>query len=364
MNLPTPCVIIDMRIVEKNIERMAKLARQHEVALRPHIKTHKLPGLAKKQVDSGAQGITVAKVSEAEIMAAHGLNDIFIAYPIIGEHKIKRVLELNNKVNLITGVDSLEGAESLATAVRLAGQNLQVRLEVDTGLKRTGVEYSKALELGKKISGMEGLELTGIYTFRGLIFQGETTLAREKAGLEEGELMVSLAEQLRTAGVKIRDVSVGSTPTAEYAAQVFGVTEIRPGTYIFNDMMQVSTNTCSVNDCAAKLLVTVISAPSEKHVVIDGGSKTFATDIIPNTYPYNLSGFGYIEGYDNLVLERLTEEHGIIVTKENPKKPKTGQQLKIIPNHICTTINLHNKVYFCDGETLTEAVVEARGMVY
>ena len=272
-DLPTPCVLIDLKIVDRNLERMAHIAKKSGVSLRPHTKTHKIPYLASRQIEKGAAGITVAKISEAEVMAAHGINDIFVAYPVIGRQKIKRITELNSKIRLIIGADSLEGARALAQAARMEKQTIEVRLEVDTGFKRTGVHYEKALDLAMEISGMEGLNLTGIYTFHHLIYQGERTHDREKAGLEEGTLMVTLAEEMKRAGLRIKDVSVGSTPTAEYAANVPGITEIRPGTYIFNDMIQVSNKSCTLADCAVKVMTTVVSAHSNKLAVIDGGNK-------------------------------------------------------------------------------------------
>ena len=364
-NLPTPCVLIDLKIVSQNIERMAQIAKKHGVDLRPHTKTHKIPSLANQQIEKGATGITVAKISEAEVMAAHGINDIFVAYPIIGQHKIKRITELNKRIRLIIGVDSLEGAKALAQAAVMAKKTIEVRLEVDTGFKRTGVQYDKAIGLALEISVMEGLNLTGIYTFHHLIYQGERTHDREKAGLEEGTLMVTLAQEMNRAGLKIKDISVGSTPTAEYAAQVPGITEIRPGTYIFNDMIQVHNKSCTLADCAVKILTTVVSAPSNKLAVIDGGNKTFSTDYQPNTPPYYMKGFGLIQGIEDYALTRLTEEHGMITTaNDDTVKLEPGKLLTVIPNHVCTTINLHNKVFFISEETIEEAVVEGRGMVY
>ena len=364
-SLPTPCVLIDLKIVEQNLERMAQIAKESGVALRPHTKTHKIPYLASRQIEKGAAGITVAKISEAEVMAAHGIKDIFVAYPVIGQHKIKRITELNNGIRLIIGVDSLEGARALAQAAGMAKQTIEVRLEVDTGFKRTGVQYDKALGLALEISGMEGLNLTGIYTFHHLIYQGERTHDREKAGLEEGTLMVTLAEEMNRAGLKIKDISVGSTPTAEYVAKVPGITEIRPGTYIFNDMIQVHNKSCTLADCAAKVLTTVVSAPSNKLAVIDGGNKTFSTDCQPNNPPYYMKGYGLIEEIEDYALTRLTEEHGMITAiNDDAVRLEPGKLLTVIPNHVCTTINLHNKVYFISEETVEEVVVEGRGMVY
>lgn len=358
--IETPCIIIDERKMEQNIRKMAQIAKKNGVQLRPHVKTHKMPEIAKKQLAEGAAGITVAKVSEAEVMAEHDIHDIFIAYPLVIESKIERAIALSKKINLIVGVDSIKGAKKLSELAKKHHHTLSVRLEVDTGLKRTGVLYEQAVALAKEINQLENLQLRGIYTFRGAIFQGKPTLDLEKAGLEEGKLMVSLANKMRESGINILDVSVGSTPTAEYAAQIEGVTEIRPGTYVFYDMMQVNLGVCTLDECAATVLASVVSKPSENLLIMDGGSKTFATDVQPNTYPSNLTGFGYITNLPEAVFDRLTEEHGM-VTIQGDENIQIGDRLEVIPNHICSTVNLHNHVYIKNEQGLTRVTVAGRG---
>lgn len=350
--IETPCVVIDMDRMERNIARMAETALRHRVKLRPHTKTHKLPRIAELQLAAGAAGITVAKVSEAEVMAQHGLSDIFIAYPLIRESKIERAVRLNERVGLILGVDSLEGARRLSEAAGRHGQSLQVRLEVDTGLRRTGVLYDDAAALAHQVHALPHLRLTGIYTFRGAVLGGRPTLDLEAAGREEGTLMAALAERLRAEGLPIADVSVGSTPTAAYAAAVPGVTEIRPGTYVFQDAMQAKFGVCALDDCAGTVHVTVVSRPSPELAVIDGGSKTFATDVQPGTEPLGLVGFGRIVGLDDAVLERMSEEHGMLRLgpAAQAANPQVGDRLAIVPNHICSTVNLHNTVVLARAE--------------
>jgi len=361
----TPCVLIDLDIMNRNIDRMSAIAKRNGITVRPHTKTHKIPEIAKMQLASGAVGITVAKVSEAEVMAENGLKDIFIGYPVIGEAKIKRALALNRKIHLIIGVDSLVGAKMLSDVAQHEGQTVEVRLEVDTGLKRTGIPYSEALSLAREIDQMKGLQLKGIFTFRGLIYKGEPTGDRVKAGHEEGELLVTLAEKLRAEGIDIKDVSLGSTPTSEFAAEIPGVTEIRPGTYVFNDAQEAKLGVCSLDDCAAKVLVTVISIPSKDLAILDGGSKTFATDVNPGVYPAFLEGYGNVELSDNLILERLNEEHGMLKVKQGAPELKVGDRVTVIPNHICSTVNLHNKVYFTQNNiVIREVVVAGRGKLY
>jgi D-serine deaminase-like pyridoxal phosphate-dependent protein len=361
--LETPHLLIDGAKMNGNIEKMAGIARERGVRLRPHVKTHKIPGIARRQLESGAAGITVAKVSEAEVMADGGIRDIFIAYPLVTESKIRRAIRLGREgARVVVGVDSLEGGRRLSRVAALEDHELEVRLEVDTGLRRTGVPFDGAVELAAGITPLENLRLSGIYTYRGAVLEGGgPTLDLKQAGLEEGKLMVSLAEQMRDKGIEVEDVSLGSTPTAEYAGEVEGVTEIRPGTYIFYDRMQARLGACSLEECAATVVATVVSRPSENLAIIDGGSKTFATDVQPGTKPLNLEGFGHVVGCPDAVLERLTEEHGMLRVSEDHDLG-VGDTVRIIPNHICSTVNLHNEVFFTDGDDAVERIdVSARG---
>ena len=360
--METPHLLIDVLRMRRNIEKMSGIARELGVRLRPHVKTHKIPTIAREQLEVGAAGITVAKVSEAEVMAGAGIQGIFIAYPLVTVSKIERALRLSEWINLTVGVDSLEGARLLSEMAASSGQTLDVRLEVDTGLKRTGVIRSEAVELASKIATLENLNLTGIYTYRGAVLEdGSPTLDLKKAGLEEGELMVSLAEQIREQGIDIEDVSLGSTPTAAFAGEVEGVTEIRPGTYIFYDRMQTRLGACSPEECAATVVVTVVSRPAKDLAIIDGGSKTFATDVPPDREPLNLKGFGQIVDHPDAVLERLTEEHGMLRIPGDHDL-RVGETIRIVPNHVCSTVNLHDEVCFVDESGATErVVVAARG---
>ena len=359
----TPYLLIDSAKMEHNILKMAEIARTNGVALRPHVKTHKIPRIARQQLEAGAKGITVAKLSEAEVMADAGIEDIFIAYPLVTDAKIRRAIRLGKRIRLAIGVDSFEGARRLSAVAKAEGHVLGIRLEVDTGLRRTGVAYDEGVELACVIASLENLNLGGIYTYRGAVLGGSRTLELEKAGLEEGRLMVSLAHRMRERGFRVDDVSLGSTPTVKYVAQVEGVTEIRPGTYVYYDRMQAHLGACSLDECAATVVCTVVSRPSENLAVIDGGSKTFATDVPPGAEPLYLEGFGHVVGYPGAVLERLTEEHGMLALGCDCDLG-VGDTIEIIPNHICSTVNLHDEVYLVDeGGTLEEVRVAARGKV-
>jgi D-serine deaminase-like pyridoxal phosphate-dependent protein len=365
VDLDTPALVVVAQKVDQNILGMAAVAESRGVLLRPHVKTHKIPFLARRQTGASAAGITVATVSEAEVMADGGLEDIFVAFPLVTETKIRRAIGLAKRgVRLILGVDSKQGARTLSSLAGEEGVILEVRLEVDSGLGRTGVPRAEAAALAREISALENLDLAGVYTYRGAVLEdGSPAADLEEAGRLEGEFMVSVADEIRDAGVPIRDVSLGSTPTAEHAAGVEGVTEIRPGTYVFYDRMQAALGVCSISDCALRVVVTIVSRPRPDLAIIDGGSKTFATDVQPKSAPLNLTGFGHVVGHPGAVLERVTEEHGMLSVDKHSDL-RVGDKVEIIPNHVCSTVNLHDEVHVLAADGSREKVrVAARGMV-
>jgi D-serine deaminase-like pyridoxal phosphate-dependent protein len=360
----TPYIVIDEEKVRVNLENMGKFTKEKNLHLRPHIKTHKNSYFAELQQEYGAVGITVAKPTEALAMLENGIKDIFLSYPIVTEEKSRLIREINDKAdNFVVAVDSSRGAQVLDECINKSEKKLKVRIEVDTGLNRTGITKNKVILLAKEIKELKNLELEGIFTFKGAVYQGKGTLDLIKAGEEEGQLMVKIKDELAENGIYIEIVSVGSTPTAKTVSNVKGVTEIRPGTYIFNDAMQVKLGISDIEHCASKVFTTVVGK-YEDHLVIDGGSKTFATDVQPNHAPLNLEGFGIVVGHENLKFARMNEEHGVLVFN-GECDIEIGDVVEIIPNHICSTVNLHDYVYLktLDGE-LRKLEVEARGKVY
>ena len=362
--LETPCLVIDTEQAKKNLLAMQQQADRCNCRLRPHIKTHKMKYFAQLQLRYGASGITCAKVSEAEVMADGGINDIFIAYPMVGDFRIARAIRLHRRIQrLILAVDSRPGAQALSRAATVAGVTLEVRMEVDTGAKRTGVVMEKAVELAKYIAGLPGLRLTGIYTFKGLVYQAQPTVDKQQAAQEEGAFMAQVAKELEAAGVPVADISAGSTPTGLAVAQTGLVNEIRPGTYIFNDYMLTKEGAATLEDIAGYYYVTVVSTPCDEYAVIDGGTKTFPMDIPLDAPPYHYPGYAIVEGREDLTLRRMNEEHGMLVSKTGRTGLKVGQKLRLIPIHICTAVNLQNQVYLLqDGELILQKV-DARGML-
>ncbi len=362
--LETPCLVVDMDIAKANIAAMQKAADEAGCALRPHVKTHKMGLFAQLQLQAGAKGITCAKVSEAEVMAQAGAEDIFIAYPMVGPLRTGRTLALARRIRrLILAVDSLEGAAMLSQAAVEAGMALEVRLEIDTGAGRTGIQMDRAPALAVRVAAMPGLNLTGIYTFKSLLYQGKPTLSNALAAREEGEMMAQVAQAIRAAGVPITDVSAGSSPTGVLVAQTGQVNEIRPGTYVFKDVMQEKEGVAAPGELAVKYAATVVSANHEHYAVIDGGTKTFPTDVAPNVEPGFYPGYAVVEGMPHLRLSFLNEEHGILTSAQGPTGLRVGQVLTLLPIHVCTAINMQNSVYLLENGQVTKQRVDARGML-
>ncbi len=357
-DLPTPAVLVDLDVLERNIARQAERARAAGVRLRPHAKTHKCPEIAGMQLAAGAAGISLAKTSEAEVFAAAGFDDIFIAYPVAGLGKAERLLALSERLRLAAGTDSVEGARHLSETFRAAGRRLDVLLKVDVGYHRVGVLPEFAEAVGRKIAELPGLSLRGVFTHAGHVYAAETPGAVAEIGKLEGETLVSTASTLRSAGYSIDEVSVGSTPSARHAMRVAGVTECRPGNYVFHDGSQVALGTCGPEDCAMTILTTVVSVPASDRACVDAGSKTLSQDSLrprPN-------GHGLILGTQSR-LQSLSEEHGVARVEEGDSF-LVGQRVRILPNHACVVSNLHDRLYGVRaGRVETEFRIAARGRV-
>lgn len=358
LDVDTPVLAVDTNVMERNITRMAQLATRHGVALRPHAKTHKSPQIAKLQLAAGAVGITVAKLGEAEVMVKHGVDDVLIAFPLVGEKKLARLEALLTKAKITVSLDSLEVAAGISSVGERLGARVPVYLEVDTGLKRVGLASgAPSVELGLKVARLPGIEVVGVMTHGGHVVNEVTEAALAAAARRQAEELVETAEQLRAAGVPVKVVSPGGTLSAAYEAATPGVTEIRPGTYVFNDANTVHRFTARIEECAAYVVCTVVSTPGEGRAVIDAGSKTFAADRRAD----GEGGFGIVLGRPDVTLARLSEEHGML---EFPTSERLaiGEQLRIVPNHICPAVNLSDSLLVLhDGEVAELIPVLARG---
>jgi D-serine deaminase-like pyridoxal phosphate-dependent protein len=357
-DLDTPCVVVDLDVVERNVERMAARARAAGVRLRPHAKTHKVPELGRLQLAAGASGLSLAKTGEAEVFADAGFDDLFLAYPIVGAGKGRRLLALADRIRLAVGVDSVEGASSLGDVFHDAGRRLDVLLKVDCGYHRVGVPPETAAAAARRIAELPGITLRGVFTHGGHAYLATATADVEAIARSEGEILAAAADSLRREGLSVGEVSVGSTPTARVAMAVPGVTECRPGNYVYHDASQVSLGTCAVEDCAMTVVATVVSVPAAERAVLDCGSKTLSTDPL-RPRP---GGHGWILGRRSR-LDSLSEEHGV-VRVEPGEEFQVGERVRVLPNHACVVSNLHDRIVLVRGDRVEgEWAVAARGRV-
>ncbi len=335
----TPLLVVDLDRLEENIRDMADFASRRSLDLRPHIKTHKTPAIARRQLEAGAAGITVAKLGEAEVMADHGIENILVAYPLVGEVKVNRLLRLAERARVSTVVDNLEAATVLSERFLAAGRRLDVLIEIDSGLHRCGVEPGRdTLDFAEHILQLEGLRLVGILTHAGHAYASRTPAEVAEIGRREGEVMVETAALMRKAGLEVDIVSVGSTPTVKYAGCVEGVTEVRPGNYVFYDAIQVALGVVEPERCALRVRARVVSAVRPGRVIIDAGSKALGLDTGGHGTDL-LRGHGMVVGHPDVVISRLSEEHGFLDFNSSPRPLEVGDIIEIIPNHACSVVN-------------------------
>ncbi len=327
-DLDTPVPVIDLDRVERNIDKLQSYLDKHGIKSRPHIKTHKLPILAYKQLEAGAVGITCQKLSEATVMAAVGIKDILITYNLIGKKKVEPLAQLARQVTLSIAIDNELALKTIAEAAKLAEKTIKLLIEFESGNLRVGVQTpEEALELAQQIKQQPFLSFEGLMTY--------------PCGAEAGRFIAEAKKLFDKAGMPINTVSAGGTPNMYRVHEVAGVTELRAGTYIYNDRNIVGSGAASFDDCALHVHATVISRPTVDRAVIDAGSKTLSSDQINPSYG---QGHGYILDYPEAVIRKLNEEHGIIDLAACKDKPKLGEVLRIIPNHVCVVTNLHDEV--------------------
>jgi D-serine deaminase-like pyridoxal phosphate-dependent protein len=344
--IDTPAVLIDLDLVAANLARAQTYADAHGLALRPHVKTHKLPRFARDQMALGAIGITAQKLGEAEAMAEGGLTDIFLPYNILGAAKLARLKALHDKITLSVTADSLVTVAGYAAAFADPTHPLPVLVECDTGAARCGVQSApEAVGLAKAIAAAPGLRFAGlmVYPLRGGMEQTQGWLAVARAALTD-------------AGLPPAIMSTGGTPDLWQADQVTVATEHRPGTYIYSDRMQVSFGHGTLAGCALTVLATVVSRPIPSRAVLDAGSKALAADLCP------APGHGHIRAYPDAVITGLSEEHGVVDLSACITRPLIGERVQVIPNHACVVTNLFDRVHLMRGTVVEEiAVVTSRG---
>jgi D-serine deaminase-like pyridoxal phosphate-dependent protein len=343
----TPVAVIDMDRVERNIARVQAACDAAGVANRPHIKTHKSPMLARLQIQAGAKGITCQKLGEAEVMANAGVDDILISYNLLGEEKMTRLGALQAKAHMTVAADNPVVIAGLPQAAAISGRPLSVVVECDTGRKRAGVETpSEAIALAREIAASKGLVFAGF-----MLYPTET-------GWDEAQQFYDEAlAGVRAHGLDAAMVSTGGTPNLKNVGTLKGATEHRPGTYIYNDRMQVKAGVATWDDCALNIYSTVVSRAGPDRGILDAGSKTLTSDT-----GGGLDGHGLILEHPEARIARFAEEHGFLDLARSNTRPNVGDVVRIVPNHVCVVVNMMDEVVMVRGEEIVGTLpVAARG---
>ncbi len=335
-DLDTPAVAIDLDAVDRNIARMQTYCDQHGIRLRPHVKTHKLPRLAREQLSAGAVGICCQKLGEAKVFVDAGCDDVFVTYPIVGARKLERLAELATRARVLVPVDSAEALSQLAGS----GADVGVLVDCDTGFGRTGMQ-----------SPAEAAALARRAIDAGLRFEGFMTYPAPPGC----DAWLGEARELTGAGDV---VSVGGTPTAFSTHELDGVTELRPGTYVYGDRACIANGTVPLDDCALRVVATVVSRPTADRAILDAGSKSLTSDAARG-----VGGHGLIVEYPDAAIHALSEEHAHVDLSACGARPRIGDVVTVVPNHACVVSNLVDAVFVHRSGAIEGAwVVPARGL--
>ncbi|MFS0723057.1 alanine racemase [Paenibacillus sp. 1P07SE] len=356
--LSTPAVVIDLDIMEANIVAMAERLRTRGIQHRPHIKSHKSLQIARRQLAAGATGITVAKLSEAETFVRGGITNLLIAYPIIGEDKLQRLAALHRLADLTVTADSIAGAEGLSRVGVKTGKPLRVLVEIDGGLHRGGRQPGEdALAFARRIVGLPGLEVCGLMGYFGTVYRQSGMEGLRAAVREESAIMGESAERFRAAGLSVNVVSTGSSPAGLLCEELTGVTEVRAGNYAFFDASAVAMGLAREEDCALRVVATVVSTPLPGYATIDAGTKTLTSD-----RAHHREDYGIVIGRPDVRIAGLNEEHGFLRYDPEGTVLSVGDRLEIIPNHSCVLPNLCDRVAGRRQGVFAEwIVIDARG---
>lgn len=358
-DLETPVPVVDLDVLDRNLDRMARWAADHGIELRPHIKTHKSPRIGREQLQRGAVGLTCATTQEAEIMADL-TDDLLVAYPPVGAARLRRLMGLPRRVRLMVALDSAAAIEGLAAAAAEANRPVRVLIECDLGMHRVGVASPEdGIALARLVTERPPLEFAGVN-----FYPGHIRVPRE----EQAPLLDVLAGDVRrwlaafeAAGLAPGIVSGGSTPTAFQTDRLPGITEIRPGTYVYNDREIVSIGAAGREACALTVLATVVSIAVPGQAVIDAGTKALGRE------PLRVgtgAGFGEVLDHPEVIVKGMSEEHGLLDLTGTEWRPEVGDQVRIIPNHVCIVTHLNDVIHGVRGDRVETAwPVAARGRV-
>ncbi|MCZ8205947.1 alanine racemase [Gemmatimonas sp.] len=354
--LETPVPVVDLDRVAHNLDRMAAYATLHGLRLRPHVKTHKSPRIAAEQLRLGAVGLACATLREAEVMA-EVCRDLLVAYPPVGAARLERMARLPSHVRLAVAADDVQALDALSVAARLGQRSIDVLVEADLGMHRVGVTSpEKAVAMARHIDRASSLRFAGLQFYPGHV---RAHVKDQDAGLAQvGHDLAAYIEALTAAGLPPHTVSGGSTPLAWRMHEVPGVNEVRPGTYVYNDRTTAEIGACDWEDCALTVLATVVSVSVKGQAVVDAGTKALGRE------PLRAEGDGYgvLLDHPDVIVSRMSEEHGILDLSRSSWRPRLGDQVRIVPNHVCIVVHLFDEIIGVRGHAVeTRWPVTARG---
>lgn len=354
--LETPVPVVDLDRLAHNLDRMAAYATLHGLRLRPHVKTHKSPRIAAEQLRLGAVGLTCATLREAEVMS-EVCTDILVAYPPVGAARLERLAMLPAGVRVAVAADDAHALDALSVAARLGHRTIDVMVEADLGMHRVGVTSpEKAVAIARQIDRASSLRFAGLQFYPGHI---RAKVSEQDAALAQlGRDIAQYVDALRDAGLPPAIVSGGSTPAAWRMHEVPGVNEVRPGTYVYNDRTTAQIGACDWEDCALTVLATVVSVSVKGQAVVDAGTKALGRE------PLRAEGDGYgaLLDHPEVIVSRMSEEHGILDLSRSPWRPRLGDQVRIVPNHVCIAVHLFDEIIGVRGHAVeTRWPVAARG---
>lgn len=357
LSIATPALCVDASRLDANLARVADYARRHGLVWRPHVKTHKSPWVAARQVAAGAVGVSCATVREAEVMRAV-TDDLLLAYPPVGPDRLRRTAALATTSRLGVMLDGVEAAEALSAAVRAAGTTARVLVEVDAGMRRTGAaDVSAAIELAVRAAELPALTFDGFGFYPGHL----RTMGPEIDGAiaDLARLVAELREAAQRAGLAVATISCGSTPLLWRSHEIVGATELRAGTAAYFDRTSVLGGVCTFEECAVTVVATVVSTAVPGQVVLDAGVKAIGREPMRGA---DAPGYACVVGRPDLVVTRLSEEHGVVALEGTDWSPRVGDQVRLVPNHACVAVHNFDAMHVIDPDGRVEVLpVAARG---
>lgn len=357
-DIETPAAIVDLDRLERNLDRAAAYATAHGISLRPHVKTHKTAWIGAEQVRRGAVGLTCATPRETEVMSAVS-HDLLLAYPPVGESRAARIASLPTAVRVVVAVDSTEAIDEMERAAARAKRSVGVYVEIDMGMHRVGVrDADAAIALARRVQRSPSLTYDGIAFYPGHI--REPVDAQDVAIEQLNTTLHATLEALDAAGAHPASVSGGSTPTLWHTHRLKGVTEMRPGTYVYNDRTTAEIAACGWDDCAFTVLSTVVSTAVDGQAVIDAGTKSLGRE--PLRGAEGGGGYGSLLEHPEVVVKGMSEEHGLLDLSRSSWTPRVGEIVRVIPNHVCIVVHLNDTMHGVRGDSVERSwPVEARG---